>query len=313
GSRQRCTEDRCGSSLQSKQCRENSEASLFYLILTVLCMIQGSRQRCTEDRVHDRGARRTGVGVVYRANSAEKTDSGFTTEVHHVTGDGEDAGVVYCEMQGRENTGESRVYLQLLRTIYPGCCGYKSETGGIMKNLRESVDNQKVRAYHKAFYRPENLTLIITGQVKPEDLFKTLEPFEQKIASKGPRGAFQRPWQDPVPPLTESSDIEIKFPCDEEDNGMVYVGWRGPSAVTDLYKLAACSVLMKYLTDTSVSPLPKEFVEVSDPYCSKTNVDSERNRLHVDKDTTDVVKATIFMEPPVNVLQSYGDSDGEDP
>ncbi|XP_046677319.1 uncharacterized protein C05D11.1-like [Homalodisca vitripennis] len=199
------------------------------------------------------------------------TDSGFTTEVHHVTGDGEDAGVVYCEMQGRENTGESRVYLQLLRTIYPGCCGYKSETGGIMKNLRESVDNQKVRAYHKAFYRPENLTLIITGQVKPEDLFKTLEPFEQKIASKGPRGAFQRPWQDPVPPLTESSDIEIKFPCDEEDNGMVYVGWRGPSAVTDLYKLAACSVLMKYLTDTSVSPLPKEFVEVSDPYCSKVS------------------------------------------
>lgn len=61
-----------------------------------------------------------------------------------MTGDGEDAGVVYCEMQGRENTGESRVYLQLLRTIYPGHCGYKSETGGIMKNLRETVDNEKV-------------------------------------------------------------------------------------------------------------------------------------------------------------------------
>lgn len=71
-------------------------------------------------------------------------DSAFLTEVHHVTGDGEDAGVVYCEMQARENMGESRVNLQLLRTIYPGRCGYKSETGGIMKNLRESVDNEKV-------------------------------------------------------------------------------------------------------------------------------------------------------------------------
>lgn len=73
-------------------------------------------------------------------------DSGFITEVHHITGEGEDGGVVYCEIQGRENTAESRVYLELLRTIYPGHCAYKSETGGRMKNLRESTDNVKVSA-----------------------------------------------------------------------------------------------------------------------------------------------------------------------
>ena len=27
------------------------------------------------------------------------TDAGYSTEVHHVNGEGEDAGVVYCEMQ----------------------------------------------------------------------------------------------------------------------------------------------------------------------------------------------------------------------
>lgn len=27
------------------------------------------------------------------------TESGFETEVHHINGEGEDAGVVYCEMQ----------------------------------------------------------------------------------------------------------------------------------------------------------------------------------------------------------------------
>lgn len=37
------------------------------------------------------------------------TNSGFVTEVHHVSEKGEDAGIVYCEMQGRENSGESRV------------------------------------------------------------------------------------------------------------------------------------------------------------------------------------------------------------
>ena len=33
------------------------------------------------------------------------TPAGYITEVHHINGEGEDAGVVYCEMQGRENSG----------------------------------------------------------------------------------------------------------------------------------------------------------------------------------------------------------------
>ena len=32
------------------------------------------------------------------------TKAGFITEVHHVNGKGENSGVVYSEMQGRENT-----------------------------------------------------------------------------------------------------------------------------------------------------------------------------------------------------------------
>lgn len=72
------------------------------------------------------------------------------TEVHHVTGEGEDAGVVYCEMQGRENSGESLVFLEMIRAAYPGRCGYKSETGGLLKNLQESTSNVKVesRTFH---------------------------------------------------------------------------------------------------------------------------------------------------------------------
>ncbi|XP_020904563.1 uncharacterized protein C05D11.1, partial [Exaiptasia diaphana] len=62
---------------------------------------------------------------------ATLTESGYVTEVHHVNGEGEDAGVVYCEMQARENSGRSRTHLALLRNLYPGHCGLKSETGGI--------------------------------------------------------------------------------------------------------------------------------------------------------------------------------------
>lgn len=70
--------------------------------------------------------------------------------MHHITAEGEDAGVVYCEMQGRENSAESRLHLTLARNMYPGRCGYSSETGGIMKNLRESTTNEKVSLFiHK--------------------------------------------------------------------------------------------------------------------------------------------------------------------
>ncbi|XP_026679888.1 uncharacterized protein C05D11.1 [Diaphorina citri] len=207
------------------------------------------------------------------------TDAGFTTEVHHITGEGKDGGVVYCEMQGRENTGESRVNLELVREMYPGHCGYKSETGGIMSNLRDSTTNEKIRAYHKAFYRPENLCLIITGQVEAEDIFRALKPLEEKIMAKGDRGDFTRSWQSPVPPLTASLDKSVPYPCDNEDNGMVYIGWRGPSAVTELYKLTACAVLLKYLTDTPVSPLPKEFVDIPDPYCSEVSSETKGHRM----------------------------------
>lgn len=55
---------------------------------------------------------------------------------------------------------------------------------GALKNLRESTNNDKVKKYHKEFYRPENLTIIIAGQVNHDKVFKALQPVEQMILSK---------------------------------------------------------------------------------------------------------------------------------
>ncbi|PSN43334.1 hypothetical protein C0J52_14179 [Blattella germanica] len=234
------------------------------------------------------------------------TESGFITEVHHVTADGDDAGVVYCEMQGHENTCESRSYLSMIRAIYPGHCGYKSETGGIMKNLRESTNNIKVRNFHKEFYRPENLTLIIAGQVKPDEVFQALAPIEDKIVSKGNRGQYTRPWQTPVPALTNSEDIKVPYPCDEEDNGMVYIAWRGPSAVKELYRMSACLILLKYLTDTSVSPLQKEFVEIDDPYASKVSyslAENSESMLYLMFENVPIEKIDLVKDRLIEVLK----------
>ncbi|XP_056630340.1 uncharacterized protein C05D11.1-like [Diorhabda sublineata] len=225
-------------------------------------------------------------------------DEAFVTEVHHITPEGTNAGVVYCEMQGRENSAESRMYLTVARNIYPGKCGYSSETGGIMKNLRESTNNVKVKNFHKEFYRPENLKIVITGQVKPNEVFKALEKLETKIISKGPRGPFQRPWQSPVPPLTEPKDIVVKYPSDEEKNGLFCFAWRGASSVTSLYIVQATQLLLKYLTEYSVSPLPKQFVEIEDPYASKVSYTVMEN--------SEICFSILLEDVPIEKLSEVG-------
>ena len=80
-----------------------------------------------------------------------------------------------------------------------------------------------------------------------------------------------------MPPFTENVDKDIFYPCNDEDNGLVYIGWRGPSAISERIDLIGCSLLLKYLTDTSASPLQKEFVEIEDPFASDVRFSLSEN------------------------------------
>lgn len=237
------------------------------------------------------------------------TESAFTTEVHHISGDGEDGGVVYCEMQGRENTGESRAHLELLRSIYPNC-GYSAETGGILYNLRTSTTNKKIKEYHAAFYRPENLYVIITGKVDKDDVFAALQTVEESIVKHGALPPFERPWQTPVPPLTKSVNTKILYPSDEEDCGLVNIGWRGPKASTEDLLLTANNILLRYLSVTSVSPLYREFIEIDDPYASKLSCDIMENSeslLYISFNNVPIKKVDLVFDKLMSVLKNISD------
>ena len=80
------------------------------------------------------------------------------------------------------------------------------------------------------------------------------------LSVQGTLPPFTRPWQSPVPPLTCSVSEDVPFPTDEEDDGMVRLAWRGPSAL-DRCGFTAMGVLLEYLTDTPVAPLQRELVE----------------------------------------------------
>ncbi|GAB6024396.1 hypothetical protein CHUAL_009562 [Chamberlinius hualienensis] len=202
------------------------------------------------------------------------TESGFVTEVHHVNGKGEDGGVVYCEMQGVENTGPQMVCNAFVKAMFPDPSGYRSNTGGALKNLQESTTYQKCRDFHQSFYRPENICLIVIGKVDADEFFEALKPVENKINLKACRDDFVRPWQSPIAPLTEPVEVKVEFPSDDEESGLVQIGWRAPPR-DDITSIVALKIMMIYLQDTSISPMQKEFIEIEDPLCSQIDDDDE--------------------------------------
>eukprot|EP01119_Soliformovum_irregulare_P011911 TRINITY_DN3047_c0_g1_i2.p1 TRINITY_DN3047_c0_g1~~TRINITY_DN3047_c0_g1_i2.p1 ORF type:complete len:1020 (-),score=257.93 TRINITY_DN3047_c0_g1_i2:13-2829(-) len=201
------------------------------------------------------------------------TDEGFLTEVHHITGEGENAGVVYCEMQGREIAASSILHRKLSGHLYPEPSGYRSETGGVLYNLR-SLHVDKVREYHKSYYRPDNLYLIISGKIDAPELFQVLAKYEnERILPKGPLPAMTRPWMSAVPPYPDSLQEIVPFPTDDEESGNVIIAWRGPK--WEEFEInVAMGVLQNYLSESAVSILHKVFVEIEDPYCSDISASS---------------------------------------
>lgn len=109
------------------------------------------------------------------------TDEGCLTEVHHVDGEGNDAGVVYSEMQALENTSGELMSLRAKRLLYPENVGFRYETGGMMEALRV-LTPERIREFHKVMYQPRNLALVIVGETDHENLLQILDEFEESIA-----------------------------------------------------------------------------------------------------------------------------------
>ena len=124
-----------------------------------------------------------------------------------------------------EHSSANILYFELAKKLYPNS-GYNVETGGYLQNLRNSTNIGKVRAYHKKYYRPENLVLTITGRIDEQELFETLKKTEEKVLRKRAQQElepFERPWQTPLEEINLAEDLvfEIEYPSDDETTGNI--------------------------------------------------------------------------------------------
>jgi Zn-dependent M16 (insulinase) family peptidase len=113
------------------------------------------------------------------------------------------------------------------------------------------------------------------GKITPSLLLSVIQDeIEESIIkhgqAKGPVG-WKRPWIDTMskepPVITETKIHMVEFP--EEDEGVGEVVWQfvGPEW-QDFDTQKALDILSIYLTDSSVSPLYQNLVEIEKPYCT---------------------------------------------
>lgn len=136
-----------------------------------------------------------------------------------------------------------------------------------------------VREYHASMYVPQNITLIVNGRsLDPTKLLTTLT--EKVIPSIAAHGQAQGPrpegWVRPFvesstatnpPRLDEDRTEVVDFPERDESVGELMVAWIGVPH-NDFLSDLALEVLGVYLTDSAVSPLSKEFIEIDEPACT---------------------------------------------
>ena len=133
-----------------------------------------------------------------------------------------------------------------------------------------------VREYHRKYYVPHNLTLIVTGHFESGTaalLSVVQSEIESSIAAHGhacgpkPEG-WCRPFletataiRDPFPEIQKEI---TNFPTKDESVGEVMLGFRGPPPMAFLERMAL-DLLSTYLTSSSAAPLTKEFVDIEKP------------------------------------------------
>ncbi|KAH9064309.1 Metalloenzyme, LuxS/M16 peptidase-like protein [Lactarius vividus] len=164
------------------------------------------------------------------------------------------------------------------RLVNPLGSAYRSETGGLMEALRKLTVEQ-IREYHKTYYVPHNLSLIVAGKLSSgtETLLSVVQnKIEPSIIAhgqdKGPKPAgWNRPFLETPSalrtPMKELIEHTVEFPEKDESSGELIINFMGPRT-DDLLESAALEILGTYLTSSPTAPLNKEFIEIESPLCT---------------------------------------------
>lgn len=155
------------------------------------------------------------------------------------------------------------------------------------------LDVDTIRAYHKSYYVPQNICLIVAGSLSTQALLDTLQNQVEPQIIKHDQARGPRPdgWTRPFMETASSVKPEMKgvrkelaeFPEKDMSTGELAMHLFGPRPNDELtFKVRrvvcnqdrfnwcsqALDIMGTYLADSAAAPLNKEFVEIPSPYWS---------------------------------------------
>jgi zinc protease len=127
---------------------------------------------------------------------------------------------------------------------------YKYPTRKIPEGTRATVSaatTDQMRLIQSRYYVPNNAALVVTGDVKPEDVFQLAEQI---------MGSWERRKVDPFkefplvehPPLPKSEGQVIEKSGEDSNNVIIEIGWQGPSIGKDDAATYAADVFSYIIT-----------------------------------------------------------------
>ncbi|KAI6192068.1 hypothetical protein M3Y97_00296400 [Aphelenchoides bicaudatus] len=205
------------------------------------------------------------------------TPENYRSEVYHVNKEGEEAGVVYSEIQNHENDLDNLVSIERKHLVFPQTPSYHCDTGGRMKEVRDLCSLQRVQAYHKNYYNFRNMWVLLAGNFSHEEMLKSVDELDSNPDNQPPSAAeFKRPFDLTIPDITHhrSKTSIVRGPSETGDEGVVQIGFLSRPA-WDLEFMTAMKILSSYLTKTTSAPLMKEMVMSSEPFCDHVDISVE--------------------------------------
>ncbi|KAJ8907286.1 hypothetical protein NDN08_007401 [Rhodosorus marinus] len=200
----------------------------------------------------------------------------FQQEVYHVRRDGEEAGVVFQEMRGRENTEGDILSSAWHRALFRGSF-LSYDCGGRTESIAQ-LTKDEVERFHTANYRRSNMTVILVGgdDLDLQAFISAMKPaLEEEMTGSHPEISLDQRCL-PVEKILLSETLEQRklFPAADEDVGSLTIAWHGPK-LADVRNTLAVEMILRFLTENEASLLNRRFTEVVNPFCSSIDYSIE--------------------------------------
>ena len=119
---------------------------------------------------------------------------------------------------------------------------YKHTVMGFVTDIEDMPNEMEYsRTFFDRYYRPDNVVLLVLGDVEPEPAFAAIEK-----EYRGWKAGGERPAVPPEPPQDREKRVEISWPAPTLP--MLYIGYHGPAFSTTNVDLPSLDVLSELLT-----------------------------------------------------------------